>query len=93
MWELCRHPDYDHLYILLTSKSGKLQLQTNIFPGNNNPFSIRLLLSGSRFLKKIINFSGLRFRYHKLANRKKLILSLGNSFKTLKDMIIGTAGI
>ena len=45
-------------------------------------FLLNLLLCGSRFLKKIINFSGLRFRYHKLANRKRLILSLGNSFQT-----------
>ena len=35
------HPDYDHLYIQLTYREGKLQLQTNIFPGNNNPFFIK----------------------------------------------------
>ena len=35
------HPDYDHSYILLTFKKGKLQPQTNIFPGNNSPFSIK----------------------------------------------------
>ena len=62
------------------------------FLGITALFLLNLLLCGSRLLKKIINFSGLRFRYHRLANRKELILPLGNSFKTLKDMIIGTAG-
>ena len=38
MWELYMHPDYDHLYIPLTSEKGKFQPQTNIYPGNNNPF-------------------------------------------------------
>ena len=37
-----------------------------------------------------MNFSSLRSRYNRLANRKKLILSLGKYFKTLKNMIIGT---
>ena len=86
------HPDYDHLYIQLTYREGKLQLQTNIFPGNNNPFLLSILLCGSRFLKKIINFSGLKSCYRRLANRKEIILPLGNYFKTLKDMIIDTAG-
>ena len=54
-------------------------------------FLLILLFSGSRFLKKFISFSGLRFRYQRLPNRKKLILPLGNFFKTWKDMIIGTA--
>ena len=51
-----------------------------------------LLLCVSRFLKKKehINFSSLRSRYNRLANGKKLILSLEKYFKTLKDMIIGT---
>ena len=49
-----------------------------------------LLLRGSRFLKKNINFSGLRSRYDRLENRKKLILLLKKYLKTLKDMIIGT---
>ena len=40
MWKLCMHPDHDHLYIPLTSKKDKFQPQTNIFPGNNNPFFI-----------------------------------------------------
>ena len=40
MQELCMYPDYDHLYIPLTSKKGKFQPQT-FFPGNNNPFSIK----------------------------------------------------
>ena len=41
MWELCMHLDCDHFYISLTFKKGKFQRQTNIFPGNNNPFSIK----------------------------------------------------
>ena len=41
MWELCMHPDYDHLYIPLMSKKEKFQPQTNIIPGNSNPFSIK----------------------------------------------------
>ena len=86
------NPDYDHLYFLWTSKSGKLQPQTYIFPGNKNHFFIKPTVVWVKISEKIINFSGLRFRYHRLANRKKLILPLGNSFKTLKDMMIGTAG-
>ena len=38
-----------------------------------------------------MNFFGLRSQYHRLANRKKLILPLAKYFKTSKDMIIGTA--
>ena len=34
-------------------------------------FLLSLLLCESRFLKKIISFSGLRSRYRRLANRKK----------------------
>ena len=41
MWELCMHPDYDYLYIPLTSEKDKFQPQTNIFLGNNNPISIK----------------------------------------------------
>ena len=29
------HTDYDHFYIPVTSKKGKFQPKTNIFPGNN----------------------------------------------------------
>ena len=46
----------------------------------------------SQVSEKIINLSGFRFRYHRLANKKKLYLPLGNSFKTLKGMIIGIPG-
>ena len=71
MRKLCIHPEYNHLSIPLTSKKGKFQPQTNIFPVNSNPFSIlSLLLCGS----KNINFSGLRSRYDRLENKKKLIL-------------------
>ena len=35
--------------------------------------------------KKIINLFSLRSRYRRLANRKKLILPLGNYIKTLKE--------
>ena len=36
-------------------------------------------------------FSGLRSCHHRQANGKKLILPLKKYFKTLKDMMIGTA--
>ena len=45
---------------------------------------------GQDFQKKTINSSGLRSHYNRIANRKKLILSLEKYFKTLKDMITGT---
>ena len=93
MWELWVHADHDHLHILLTSKWDEIQPRTNIFPGNNNPFSIKpAVTDGQDFWKKNINFSGLKSPYHRLVNRKKLILSLEKYFKTLKDMIIGTVG-
>ena len=91
MWELCMHPNYDNLYNPLTSKSGKFQPQTNIFPGNSNTFSIKPTAVWVKISEKSINFSGLRTSYLKLANRKKLILPLGKDFKTLKNIIIGTA--
>ena len=50
---------------------------SNIFLGNINTFSIKP--------KKIINLFSLRSRYRRLANRKKLILPLGNYIKTLKE--------
>ena len=89
MWELYMHPDYDHLYFPLTFKKWKLQPQANTLPGSNNPFSIKstfvqIKISG----KKNICFFGLRSCWHRLANRKKLILPLEKYFKTLKDMII-----
>ena len=59
MWELCMHPDYDYLYIPLTSRYGKLQPQTNIFPGNNNPFSIKPTVGWVKISER--NFSSLRF--------------------------------
>ena len=80
-WELCMYPGYDRFYIALTSIYGKFHQQTNILPGNNN-----------RSWVKISEHFGLRSLYDKLTNRKKLTLPLGKNFKTLKDMIIGTAG-
>ena len=81
-------------YIPLTSKKCKFQLQTSIFPGNNNPFSINPTVVWVKiFEKKNISFSGLRSCYNRLANRKKLILPLEKYFKTLKDMIIGTESL
>ena len=38
VWELWVHPDYGDLYIPLTSR---FQPQTNVFPVNNSPFSIK----------------------------------------------------
>ena len=79
------------LYIPLTSKKCKFQPQTSIFPENNNPFSIKPTVVWVKISeKKNISFFGLRSRYNRLANRKKLILPLEKYFKTLKDMISGT---
>ena len=79
------------LYIPLTSKKCKFQPQTSIFPENNNPFSIKpTVVSVKVSEKKNISFFSLRSRFNRLANRKKLILSLEKYFKTLKDMISGT---
>ena len=79
------------LHIPLSSKKYKFQPQTSIFPGNNNPFFIKPTAVWVKiFEKKNISFSGLRFRYNMLANRKKLNFPLEKYFKTLKDMIIGT---
>ena len=65
MWELWVHLDYDHLYIPLTSKWGKFQPQTNISPGNNNPFSIKpsTVVWVKISEKKNINFFGLKSLY------------------------------
>ena len=78
-------------YIPLTSKKCKFQPQTSIFPRNNNRFSIKPTIVWVKiFEKKKISFSGLRSRYNRLANRKKLLLPLEKYFKTLNDKIIGT---
>ena len=61
--------------------------QTSIFPGNNNQCVGQCEKS---FLKKNISFSGLRSRYNRVANRKKLIFPWEKYFKTLKVMTIGT---
>ena len=47
--------------------------------------------SWSRSLTKKKNFSRFLSCYHRLASRKKIFLPLEKYFKTLKDMIIGTA--
>ena len=79
------------LYIPLTSKKCKFQPQTSIFPWNNNPFSIKRTVVWVKISeKKNISFWGLRSRYNRPANRKKLILPLEKHFKTLNDMISGT---
>ena len=59
MWELCMHPDYDHLYITLTSKKGKFQLQTNIFRGNSNPFPIEHTVVWVKISEKSTSIFGL----------------------------------
>ena len=87
MKELYMHPEY----IPLTSKQGKFLPQTNIFSGNNNPFSIKPTVVWIKVSEKNIYCSSFRSRYHRLANRKKLILPLEKYFKTLKNMIIGTS--
>ena len=79
------------LYIPLTSKKCKFQPQTSSLPGNNSPFSIKSTVLWVKISeKKNISFSGLRSRYNRLANRRKLILPLEKYFKALKDMISGT---
>ena len=61
MWELWVHQDYDHFYIPLTFKWGKFQSQTNIFPGNNNPFSIKpITVVWIKIFEKNINFPVLK---------------------------------
>ena len=62
MWGSCMPPDYDYLHIPLISKQGKFQTQTNIFPGNSNPFSIKPAVVWVKISEKIINFSVLRSR-------------------------------
>ena len=64
MWELWAHPDYDHFYIQLTSKEGKFQSQANIFPLNNNPFSIKPTVVRVKMSEnKTINFLDLKSLY------------------------------
>ena len=79
-------PDYDHFYIPFFSKKGKFHPQTNIFRENNSPFSTEPAI----VWVKISDFFGLRSRYGRLANQKKLILPLEKYLNTLKDMIICT---
>ena len=84
LWSFC-------MYIPLTSKKYKFQPQTNSFPENNSPFSIKPTVLWVKISeKKNISFSGLRSCYNMLANRKKLVLLLEKYFRILKDMISGT---
>ena len=84
MWELCMHPDYDHLYYIpLISKKVKFQPQTSIIPGNSNPFSIKPTVVWVKISEKKISFSGLRSCYDRLPNGKKHILLLGKYFKRI----------
>ena len=69
MWEFWMHPDYDPLHVPLTSKLGKFQPQTNIFPGNSNPFSIKSTVVGVKIFEKSINISDLKSHYHRLARK------------------------
>ena len=86
------HPDYNHfVYSINFQKMQIPATQTSIFPGNNNPFSIKPTVLWVKISeKKNISFSSLRSRYSRLANRKKLILPLEKYFKTLKETISGT---
>ena len=56
---------------------------------SHNPFL--LLLCGSRSLQKIIKFSSFISCYHRLVNRRKLILPLKKYLKNLENMTIDTA--
>ena len=85
------NPDHDHLYSLWTSKSGKLQSKTNIFLRITTIFFYQIYCCvGQDFSKKNNQFFRSEISLPQ-ASKKKLILPLGNSFKTLKDMIIGIA--
>ena len=69
----------------------KFQPQTSILLGITTLFFIKPAVVWIKISeKKNISFSGLRSRYSRLANRKKLILLLEKYFETLKDMISGT---
>ena len=57
MCELWVHLAYDHFYISLTFKQDKFQTQTNIFPGNNNPFFIKPTVVRVKIPKNIFFFS------------------------------------
>ena len=41
MWKLCMHVDHDYFVYSINFKRCKLQSQTSIIAGNNNPFSIK----------------------------------------------------
>ena len=69
------HPNYDHLYIPVSIifQISKFKPQTNIFPGNNNPFSFKPTLGWVKIFEKNSNFSGLRSRYHREQIERKLL--------------------
>ena len=60
---------------------------------NKTPFSIKATAVRVKISDTKINFFGLQSPYHRLANRKKLILPIEKYFKTLKGIIMGTIGI
>ena len=60
---------------------------------NKTPFSIKATAVRVKISDTKINFFGLQSPYHRLANRKKLILPIEKYFKTLKGTIMGTIGI
>ena len=85
MWKL----RYNHYNIPLSSKC-KFKIQTNVFPGNNNAFTIKSTVVWVSISKKNTNFFTLKPLYNRLANKIKFILPLEKSFRTLKDVTIGT---
>ena len=77
----------------LRSFAYSINFQIRQIPATNHHFAREktLCLVGQDFWKRNIIFSGLRSRYHRQTNRKKLILALKKYFKTSKDIIIATA--
>ena len=69
-----------------------ISFQIMQIPATSHYFSCQksLPLCSSRFLKKHNIFSSLRYCFHRQANKKN-IFQLKKYFKTLKEMIIGTA--
>ena len=85
------HLDHDNFVYSINFQKMQIPATNVYFTENNNPFSLKPTDVWVKISeKKNILFFGLRSRYNRLANRKKLILPLEKYFKTLKDMIIGT---
>ena len=94
MWKLCMNLDYNHLYIPLTFKyTRQISATSQHFFWQNNLFSIKSTVVWVRISEKKYQFFRLEISLPQASKQKKKnILPLEKYFKTLKDMIIGTAG-